>query len=132
MNTYLRMIPEIRWESLPKQPKQRMKRLTSDITGNKTRGVLTHQTVWWNFYRKLLKHDFYTWGKFFVKLQNGKNPTKLEIIYWIKIKRREARQNSKEERKKKQLKEKDYRRLRSVNENEKKVQEKKNEKRRLH
>ena len=40
--------------------------------------------------------------KLFEKLQNGKNPTKLEIIYGIKIKRREARQNWKGERKKKQ------------------------------
>ena len=41
-------------------------------------------------------------GKLFVKSQNGKNPTKLEIIYGIKIKRGKARQNWKEERKKKQ------------------------------
>ena len=73
----------------------------------------------------------YVRGKFFVKSENGKNPTKLEIIYGIKIKRREARQNWKEERKKIN-KEKDYGRLRSVNENESKVQKKKkNEKRRL-
>ena len=38
--------------------------------------------------------------KFFEKLQNGKNRTILEIIYGIKIKQREARQNWKEERKK--------------------------------
>ena len=58
-----------------------------------------------------------------MKSQNGKNPTKLEIIYGIKIKRREARQNWKEERKKSN-REKDYGRLRSVNENEWKVQKK--------
>ena len=69
-------------------------------------------------------------GKFFEKPQNGKNPTKLEIIYGNKMKRREARQNWKEERKKKSNREKDYGRLRSANENEKKVQKKKNEKRR--
>ena len=68
--------------------------------------------------------------KFFEKLQNGKNRTILEIIYGIKIKWREARQNWKEERKKSN-REKDYRRLRSANENERKVQKKKNEKRRL-
>ena len=68
--------------------------------------------------------------KFFEKLQNWKNRTILEIIYGIKIKRREARQNWKEERKKSN-REKDYRRLRSANENERKVQKKKNEKRRL-
>ena len=38
-------------------------------------------------------------GKFFEKAQNGKKPTKLDIIYGIKIKRREARQNWKEEKK---------------------------------
>ena len=64
------------------------------------------QTVWWNSHGKLLKHDFYTWGKFFVKSQNGKHPTKLEIIDRIKIKRREARLNWKEERKKKQSRKK--------------------------
>ena len=62
-----------------------------------------------------------------MKSQNGKNPTKLEKIYGIKIKRREARQNWKEERKKSKG-EKDYGRLRSVNENEKKVKQKKNRK----
>ena len=65
-----------------------------------------------------------------MKLQNAKNPTKLDITYGIKIKRRDARQNWKEERKKSN-REKDYGRLRSVNENERKVQKKKNEKRRL-
>ena len=67
-----------------------------------------------------------------MKSQNGKNPTKLGITYGIKIKRREARQNWKEERKKSN-REKDYGRLRSVNENEKKLKKKKkkNEKRRL-
>ena len=68
--------------------------------------------------------------KFFEKLQIGKNQTILEIIYGIKIKQREARQNWKEERKKRN-REKDYRRLRSANENERKVQKKKIEKRRL-
>ena len=64
-------------------------------------------------------------GKFFEKLQNVKNPTKLEIIYGIKIKWREARQNWKEERKKKKSnREKDYGRLRSTVENERKIQRK--------
>ena len=56
-----------------------------------------------------------------------------EIAKWEKPrhKPREARQNWKEERKKKSNREKDYGRLRSVNENEKKGQKKKNEKRRL-
>ena len=71
-------------------------------------------------------------GKFFEKLQNVKNPTKLEIIYGIKIKWREARQNWKEERKKKSNREKDYGRLRSTDENERKIKKKKkNGKRRL-
>ena len=63
-----------------------------------------------------------------MKSQNGKNPMKLEIIYGIKIKQGKARQNWKEERKKKSNRVKDYRRLKSVNENERKVQKKKNEK----
>ena len=121
------MIPET---PLRISPKAKIEMVNNDITGNKTRGALTHQTVWWNSHGKLLKHDFYMWGKLFVKSQNGKNPTKLEKIYGIKIKRREARQNWKEERKKSN-REKDYRRLRSVNENKRKVQKKKNEKRRL-
>ena len=41
-------------------------------------------------------------GKFFEKPQNGKNPTELKIIFGIKIKPGEARQNGTEERKKKQ------------------------------
>ena len=45
-------------------------------------------------------------GKFFEKPQNRKNPTKLEIIYGIKRKRREARQNWKEERQKKAIEKK--------------------------
>ena len=70
-------------------------------------------------------------GKFFEKLQNGKNPTKLEIIYGIKIKWREARQNWKEGKKIKSNREKDYGRLRGANEHERKVQKNENEKRRL-
>ena len=53
-----------------------------------------------------------------MKSQNGKNPTKLEIIFGIKMKQREARQNWKEE---KSNREKYYGRLRSVSENERKV-----------
>ena len=121
------MIPETSLWISPKAAKAKNEMVKSDITGNKTRGALTHQTVCWNSQGKLLKHDFYTWEKLFVKLQNEKNQTKLEIIYGIKIKRREARQNWKEERKKSKG-EKDYRRLRSANENEKKVKQKKNRK----
>ena len=62
-----------------------------------------HQTIRWNSHGKLLKHDFYTWGgRFSEKPQNGNYPRKLEIIYGIKIKQREASQNLQEERKKKQ------------------------------
>ena len=60
------------------------------------------------------------------KSQNGKNPTKLEIIYGT-----EGGQTGLKRRKKKSNREKDYGRLRSVDENERKVQKKKNEKRRL-
>ena len=68
-------------------------------------------------------------GKFFEKPQNGKNPKKLEIIYGIKIKRREARQNWKEQR---SNREKHYGRLRSANKNERKVEKKKkNEKKKV-
>ena len=59
------------------------------------------------------------------KSQNGKNPTKLEIIYGT-----EGGQTGLK-RKKKSNREKDYGRLRRVDENERKVQKKKNEKRRL-
>ena len=62
-----------------------------------------------------------------MKSQNGKNPTKLEIIYEIKIKRRRL-DKIEQEKEKKSNREKDYGRLRSVNDNERKV---KNEKRRL-
>ena len=33
------------------------------ITRNKTRGPLTHQTICWNSYGKLPKHDLYMWGE---------------------------------------------------------------------
>ena len=125
------MIPETSLRISPKAAKAKNEMVKSDITGNKTRGALTHQIVCWNSHGKLIKLDFYTWGKFFVKLQNEKNQTKLEIIYGIKIKRREARQNWKKERKKESNREKDYVRLRSVNENEKKVKKKEKWKRRL-
>ena len=59
------------------------------------------------------------------KSQNGKNPTKLEIIYGT-----EGGQTGLK-RKKKSNRENDYGRLRRVDENERKVQKKKNEKRRL-
>ena len=91
------MIPETSLRISPKAAKARNEMVKSDITGNKTRGALTHQTVCWNSHGKLLKHGIYTWGKFFVKSQNEKNQTKLKIIYGIKIKRREAGHNWKEE-----------------------------------
>ena len=61
----------------------------------------------------------------------GKTQRNERMIYGIKIKRREAKQNWKEERKKKSNREKDYGRLRSVKENERALQKEKNGKRRL-
>ena len=57
-----------------------------------------------------------------------KTQWKERIIYGIKIKWREARQNWKEEGKKIRNREKDYRRWRSVNQNERSAKQKKWEK----
>ena len=57
-----------------------------------------------------------------------KTQWKERIIYGIKIKWREARQNWKEEGKKIRNREKDYRRWRSVNQNERRAKQKKWEK----
>ena len=71
------------------------------VTKNKKREPLTHQTIWWNFHGKLLKHGFYTSRENFLRNHTmGKTQRKKRIIHEIKMKRIEARQNWKEEIKK--------------------------------
>ena len=71
------------------------------VTKNKKREPLTHQTIWWNFHGKLLKHGFYTSKENFLRNHTmGKTQRKKRIIHGIKMKRIEARQNWKEEIKK--------------------------------
>ena len=71
------------------------------VTKNKKWEPLTHQTMRWNSHGKLLKHGFYTSRKNFLRNHTmGKTQRKKRIIHGIKMKRIEARQNWKEERKK--------------------------------
>ena len=71
------------------------------VTKNKKQEPLTHQTIWWNSHGRLLKHGFYTWRENFLRNHTmGKTQRKKRITHGIKMKRIEARQNWKEERKK--------------------------------